>query len=102
MKLSARAALAALPLSLSLLSQPAQAQTCAARELIVSRLAETYGESRQSMGLGANNSVVEVFASDAGTWTIIVTMANGTACLIASGQAFEQMAEALPPLGDEA
>ncbi|MGB0658681.1 MAG: hypothetical protein ACPGNV_00790 [Mangrovicoccus sp.] len=44
------------------------------------------------MGLGANNSVVEIFASDkTGTWTITVTMPNGTTCLIASGQAFEDL-----------
>ena len=47
---------------------------CHARDLVVTRLAERYGESRQSIGLAANNSVVEVFASlETGTWTITVT-----------------------------
>jgi hypothetical protein len=36
---------------------------CAPREIVVERLAEKYGESRQSVGLGANNSMVEVFAA---------------------------------------
>lgn len=81
----------------------ATAQTaCAPRDTVVDRLAERYGETRQSMGLGANNAVIEVFASTGGSWTITVTTANGTTCLIASGQAFEEMAENLPAAGDDA
>ena len=51
----------------------AQGGNCALRAAVVSRLAEAYGETRQSMGLGANNAVIEVFASgETGTWTITV------------------------------
>lgn len=76
----------------------AQSAQCAPREVVVQRLNEAYGETRQSMGLGANNAVVEVFASDtSGSWTITVTGPRGITCLIAAGQAFEAMAEALPP-----
>lgn len=85
---------------------PASAQTatnCAPRETVVERLASKYGESRQSMGLGANNAVVEVFASaETGTWTITVTSAHGMTCLVASGQAFEERADALPAKGNDA
>ena len=78
-------------------------QHCAPRAQVVDRLATKYGETRQSMGLGSNNAVMEVFASsDSGSWTITVTMANGITCLVASGQAFEELAEALPPKGDDA
>lgn len=69
-------------------------QTCAERARVIAHLAEGYGESRQSIGLGANNSVVEVFASlETGTWTITVTMPNGITCLVASGQSFEHLSE---------
>lgn len=85
---------------------PAAAQTarnCAPREVVVERLAGTYGESRQAMGLGANNAVVEVFASpESGTWTITVTLPSGVTCLMASGQAFETLVESLPPEGSDA
>ncbi len=55
------------------------------------------------MGLGANNAVVEVFASaETGSWTITVTSVRGLTCLVASGQAFEDLAEALPDDGDDA
>lgn len=73
-------------------------RNCAPRDAVVSRLAEGYGETRQSIGIGANNSVVEVFASEeTGSWTITVTNPRGLTCLIASGQSFETLAEVLPP-----
>jgi len=75
-----------------------QGANCAKREAVVSRLAQAYGETRQSIGLAANNAVIEVFASDeTGTWTITVTTSDGRTCLVASGQAFEEMAERLVP-----
>lgn len=84
-------------------AQAQQTRNCGPRELVVTRLAEGYGETRQSMGLGANNAVIEVFASDeSGSWTILVTSPNGTTCLVASGQAFETLAEALPAKGSDA
>ena len=105
-RLTAKAALilAAIPLLAAPEPGAAQsAQNCAPRETVVSRLAETYGETRQSIGLGANNAVVEVFASeDSGTWSITVTMPNGLTCLVASGQAYEALAEALPAKGNDA
>ena len=79
------------------------APSCAPRELVVDRLADKFGETRQSIGLGANNAVVEVFASEtSGSWTITVTSANGVTCLVASGQAYEAMAEVLPAEGNDA
>tara|TARA_R110000737_G_scaffold302815_1_gene309969 strand:+ start:828 stop:1190 length:363 start_codon:yes stop_codon:yes gene_type:complete len=84
-------------LMLATAAQATPAQTCAPREVVVKRLASGYGETRQSIGLGTNNSMVEIFASDeSGSWTITVTSPQGITCLIASGQAFETLAEALP------
>ncbi|WP_318329025.1 hypothetical protein [Sulfitobacter sp. D35] len=81
----------------------AQSRNCAPRDAVVSRLAQGYGESRQSMGLGSNNAVVEVFASaETGTWTITVTTPNGLTCLVASGQSFETLAEAAPIIDSDA
>ena len=81
----------------------AQSQNCAPRDVVIERLADGYGESRQSIGIGAQGSVVEVFASQStGTWTITVTAPSGMTCLVASGQAFETLTEALPPKGNDA
>ncbi len=75
----------------------AQSGNCAAHERVVEQLAAGYGESRQSIGIGSDNTVVEVFASlETGTWTITVTQPGGPTCLVASGAAFQMLAEALP------
>lgn len=69
---------------------------CAARKEIVARLAERYGETLQSVGLDRNNAMLEVYASEAGSWTILVTNPEGLACLVASGQMWEPQAAPLP------
>lgn len=101
--LGALSAAAALYIASTTDASAQNARNCAPRDAVVDRLAEGYGESRQSMGLGANNAVVEVFASDeTGTWTITVTTPNGLTCLVASGQSYEELAEALPAKGNDA
>ena len=88
------------------ISSAASAQSqrnCGPRTVVVERLADGYGETRQSVGIGADNSMVEVFASETtGSWTILMTTPTGVTCLVASGQAFEEVAEALPAKGDDA
>ena len=78
---------------------PADAQTraCAPRERVIERLADRYGETRHTIGLAANNAIMETFANlETGTWTIIVTLPSGITCLVASGQAFSLLDEELP------
>lgn len=78
-------------------------QNCAKRDQVVERLARKYGEVRQSIGLAPNSAVFEIYASqDTGSWTILVTNANGVSCLVASGQAFETHAGTTKPMGDDA
>lgn len=80
-----------------------QNRNCAPRNLVLERLVQKFGETRQSIGLGAQGSVIEVFASnETGSWTIIATMPNGISCLVAAGQSFETMAETLPAKGTDA
>lgn len=74
---------------------------CAQRDVVIERLAERYGESRQTIGLAAQNRVVETFASiETGTWTITVTLPSGVTCLVASGTGFERLDEAPAPTGE--
>ncbi|MEM1272892.1 MAG: hypothetical protein AAGF88_03690 [Pseudomonadota bacterium] len=84
--------LAAVLLAFGVTPQTAAAQNrpiCAERDVIVGTLATRYGETAVSLGLGAGNRVVEVFASEeTGTWTITVTSVNGTTCLVASGNSY--------------
>ena len=90
--------LGAAALTLPAADAGAQNRNCAERDRVIERLASSYGESRQSIGLGANNAVIEVFASlETGTWTITVTSPTGLTCLVASGQAFEATGGDLTP-----
>lgn len=80
----------------------AQAQ-CGKRDTVLATLADKFGETRRGMGIAANNGVMEVFASDtSGSWTITVTMPDGLTCLVASGQSYEAMQDALPARGKPA
>lgn len=79
------------------------ATQCGARDTVVATLAGQYGETRRGMGLAANNSLVEVFASDtSGSWTIIVTLPDGLTCLVASGQSYEALRDSQTPVGEPA
>jgi hypothetical protein len=99
--------IAAVALALLVPAAPAEAQAepraCAERAKVVTRLAERYGETLQSLGLHQSNGVVEVYASDStGTWTILLTRPDGVTCLLASGQAWEKQPIPLGAKGDDA
>ena len=87
-------------------TQASQAQTqnrCAPRAAVIERLASAFSETRQSIGMAANGTVVEMFAStDTGTWTITLTRPDGVTCLVADGHGFERIDEELPAAGDPA
>jgi len=60
--------------------------SCAERDKVVERLAAGYGESFQGGGLQSEERVFEVwFSEEEGTWTILLTRADGTSCVMASG-----------------
>ncbi len=88
-----------------LATQATQAQqaSCAERARVIERLETKYGESRQSVGLSANNGVVETYANaESGTWTIVITLPNGMTCLMAAGSAYEPVEAAVVHKGDKA
>ncbi|UWQ75585.1 hypothetical protein [Leisingera sp. M658] len=90
-------------LTLAAVPATAQSRNCAPRDTVIKRLAEKYGESRQSIGVGQKGMVMETFASGkTGSWTITVTTPNGMTCLVASGQSYEVLAEALPDTDSDA
>ena len=71
--------------------RPAGAQSlCGQRADMLNGLGGIYTETPSAMGL-SNGGVVEVLTSPEGeTWTIIVTLPNGTSCLIAAGENWER------------
>jgi len=83
-------------------SQAQGTSRCAPRDLIIDRLTEQYSETQRSIGLAANSTIVEQYGSDnTGTWSIVVTNPNGMSCLVAAGNAFEQIIPEDKPEGDD-
>ena len=62
-------------------------QLCLPHEEAISRLQEYHGETAKGLGLGnRGESVMELFTSKKGSWTILVTRTNGLSCIAASGE----------------
>jgi len=75
-------------------AQNAENQTfpCLERGAAVKHLGSAYRESPVAMGLTNTGAVLEVLSTKKGdNWTIIVTMPDGTACLIAAGKDWEKV-----------
>ena len=70
-----------------LIPAASHAQTnCAARDTVVEKLASNYGEVFAGGGLQNSSRIFEVwFSEEKGTWTILMTRADGTSCIMASG-----------------
>lgn len=93
-------AVVATALILAPISAQAQ-QNCAPRSVVLEHLSGKFGESRQSIGMGPDGRVFEVFAStETGTWTITITLPNGVTCLVAAGEGFEILSEVPAPTGE--
>lgn len=88
----------ALLLASMFIAGTARAQNCAPREIVVTGLAEAFGETRRGVGLGGTETQMELWASEeTGSWSITVTSPAGITCLIAAGQNYEQIDEARAP-----
>ncbi|UWQ21689.1 hypothetical protein [Jannaschia sp. W003] len=99
--LAALAAVAAVAVTLFAGSAGAAGSTCGTRPQIVERLASHFGETRRGIGLGTENRVLEVFASEeTGSWTVTVTLPDGRMCLVASGQHWEDRMDDLSHAAD--
>ncbi len=74
------------------LALPASAQSvCGERNKFLNHLSSGYSEAPVAMGLVSNGSILEVLASKDGSWTIIVTRPDGMSCVVAAGEAWEDM-----------
>ncbi len=77
-----------------LIALPATAQTvCGERNDFLSHLKRQYHEAPAAMGLASNGAVLEVLTSKRGSWTVIVTRPDGTSCVVAAGESWEELPE---------
>ncbi len=81
----------------SLIASPASAQAvCGDRSEIVSRLESAYQEKASAIGMSGNGGVVELYTSEKGSWTLLLTQPTGVSCLIAAGDNWESMPNPKP------
>lgn len=71
--------------------------SCTTRHEVGSYLLSEFSEAPVALGVANNGSLIEVFASnDRTTWTIMLTKPDGTSCLVAAGQSWENLPQVLP------
>jgi hypothetical protein len=88
----ALALVSAFALSASAAENAAPGQSCATRAKVLQHLSHKYSEAPIAIGLAENGGVIEVLTSgQGGTWTIIITMPDGTSCMVAAGEDWEQL-----------
>ncbi|MBA2689387.1 MAG: hypothetical protein H0U63_01125 [Burkholderiales bacterium] len=88
-------------LALVLLSGSAHAAAvCGDRDLAIKSLAERYQEQTVATAISNGGNLVELFASPAGSWTMLVTSpGSNLSCAVGSGTDW-QMIKTKPPSKD--
>ncbi|MEF0939468.1 hypothetical protein [Rhizobium sp. BR 362] len=68
---------------------------CAQRADIVAFLDARYSEKLSAIGQLDRKTIIEIFAAESGSWTMMVTNVSGRSCVILTGQKWESI-PALP------
>ena len=79
---------------------PAAARTtCLDRDRLVATLSDGYDEELVGRGMRDTRSMFEIYRSENGaTWTIVQTFPDGTSCVMAAGEVWQDTsAEAFQP-----
>jgi len=67
---------------------------CGERDSIIEKLRHAHGERRRVEALTDAGTLMEVFVSPAGTWTIRITAPGGPSCLVSSGEGWRPVVQA--------
>ncbi|MEX2618383.1 MAG: hypothetical protein WD767_20045 [Alphaproteobacteria bacterium] len=62
---------------------------CGDRDGFVAGLERQFGEHRSIEAVTSAGALMEIFVSGSGSWTILVTLPGGPACLVASGTGWQ-------------
>lgn len=74
---------------------------CADRTALLTSLDREYKEAPKELGLANNGNVVELLTTrDGKTWTMLMTRPDGTACVIAAGEAWDEIPAQMAASGD--
>ncbi len=72
---------------------PASAQqACVTHEAAAKQLEKQFDEKVVGRGLGnSGKAMFELFLSEKGSWTVVVSEPSGRSCILASGESWQQM-----------
>jgi hypothetical protein len=81
-----------LALTIATSTSAAHAQNaCLKRADLVKYLGDKYGEFPAGRGLAGTSAMIEVYASESGTFSIVSTHVNGVSCIVGAGQNWEKL-----------
>jgi hypothetical protein len=72
-------------------ARPQTTLTCGRHDKLVDVLRMKFKESRRITGLVNERAFMEIFMSPLGTWTVVITDSNGTACITAAGDDWQDV-----------
>jgi hypothetical protein len=69
---------------------------CHSRTELTEMLNQRYAELPSALGVQADGQLIEVFVSEKGmSWTIVLTRADGWSCIVAVGEHWESLPDAI-------
>lgn len=81
-----------LVVSAGLASSASAQQQCLIHEDAIQKLQNQYSEQVTARGLSKyGRKMIELFKSDTGSWTIVVTGVEGRSCVLASGHSWHEV-----------
>jgi hypothetical protein len=84
--------------AMALMVSPAYAAACAPHDEFSRHLEMNYQEKSDGIGVANDGSLFEIFTSDKGTWSLLITNGRKISCIVAAGD----MWVGNPALGPEA
>jgi hypothetical protein len=85
------AACAGLTLTTVPIAQDGGPSLCAPYARFVSHLEAKFHEQRYAFGVTPDGKLVEFYTSPSGTWTVLETRPDGTACVVTHGGGWERL-----------
>ncbi len=64
---------------------------CAPSDQMTRKLVEQFGTARRATGVRSPEEVVEIWTDDQGDWTMIISYASGTSCIVAMGEHWQDL-----------
>lgn len=90
------AVLAVLIASAALAASPIAEVICTPTSDLHTKLKRQYASRKTATGLRGREQIMEVWTDRRGDWTLVITYASGTSCIVAMGEDWESIPERDP------